>query len=342
MNKNSRYTLFAYVSIWLAWMSLHVLVLFLAGMSFNTALLDSILSNIPLVLLSLVLSNILRFYQPGPKHAWKVVIWCIVVAIIWLGLNGFLTSFILSYDQHFIAFYESGLLLRFFIALLLLVLSALIAWIIQLFINSEEENKRHFESEKLAKEAELNNLRQQLQPHFLFNTLNSVNALVTVNPAAARKMIHELSDFLRGTVRKDNESHISVEEELKHLQLYLAIEKVRFGHRMNTLIDVDEKVLKHNIPPLILLPLIENAIKYGLYDTLGNVEIKLNVKMTNGFIEISVTNPYDPDSSDRHKGLGFGLQTLSRRLFLIYGRKDLLSIKDENNTFTTSLKIPVA
>lgn len=341
MNNNSKYTLYAYVSIWLAWMSLHVLVLFIAGMSFNTALLDSILSNVPLILLSLVLGNILRFYQPGPKHAWKVVVWCFVISLIWLGINGFLSSFILSNDLQFQSFYDSSLLLRFFIALLFLVLSALIAWLIQLFINADEENQRHFEAEKLAKEAELNNLRQQLQPHFLFNTLNSVNALVNIDPAAARKMIHELSDFMRGTVRKDNDSKITLEEELNHLNLYLAIEKVRFGHRLDTASSIEPAALKLSIPPLILLPLIENAIKYGLYDTLGSVKITIHVELNNGFIVITVTNPYDSGSSERNKGLGFGLQTLSRRLFLLYGRNNLISINDENNIFTTSLKIPI-
>lgn len=340
MNNNPKYTLFTYVIIWLAWMSLHVLVLYLAGLPINTALLDSFLSNVPLLLMSMVLNNILKFYQPGPKHAWKVVVWCFMAASIWLGINGFLTSVIMGNDNAFFNFYSSTLLLRFFIALLMLVLSALIAWIVQIFINSNLDNERRYESEKLAKDAELNNLRQQLQPHFLFNTLNSVNALVSLDPAGARQMINQLSDFLRGTVKKDNFVRISLEEEVSHLRLYLEIEKVRFGHRMDTRMDIPENTLSAVIPPLVMLPLIENAIKYGLYDTLGDVCISVSTRIENQLLLITVSNPFDPASVDRQKGLGFGLQSLVRRLFLIYGRNDLLQIKDENNTFTTTLKIP--
>ncbi len=89
---------------------------------------------------------------------------------------------------------------------------------------------------KSAREAELYKLRQQLQPHLLFNSLNSISALITIQPAQARKMIQQLSDFLRGTLKKEENQWISLEDELQHLQLYLDIEKVRFGHRLNTAI----------------------------------------------------------------------------------------------------------
>jgi LytS/YehU family sensor histidine kinase len=94
--------------------------------------------------------------------------------------------------------------------------------------------QREHEADKLLREAELASLRQQLQPHFIFNSLNSISALAGSRPEEARKMIQQLSDFLRGTVRKDQQQSVALSEEFKHLELYLEIEKVRFGHRLRT------------------------------------------------------------------------------------------------------------
>ena len=97
-----------------------------------------------------------------------------------------------------------------------------------------EQEVRKQDAEKLTKEAELFKLRQQLQPHFLFNSLNSINALIGSRPQEARKMVQQLSDFLRGTIRKEEHQWVTLKEELQYLQLYLDIEKVRFGHRLFT------------------------------------------------------------------------------------------------------------
>ena len=103
------------------------------------------------------------------------------------------------------------------------------------FSQKEEKNinERKIDAERLTKEAELFKLRQQLQPHFLFNSLNSINALISVQPEQARKMIQQLSDFLRGTLKKEDQQWVNLSEELQYLQLYLDIEKVRFGHRLS-------------------------------------------------------------------------------------------------------------
>src|SRR5690606_9569496 len=125
------------------------------------------------------------------------------------------------------------------------------------------------DSEKLAKEAELFKLRQQLHPHFLFNSLNSINSLIGSRPAEARKMVQQLSDFLRGTLRKEESQLVSLKEELQYLGLYLDIEKLRFGSRLITEIETQEGADALFIPSLLLQPIVENAIKFGLYDTLG-------------------------------------------------------------------------
>ncbi|HWA35738.1 MAG TPA: histidine kinase, partial [Cyclobacteriaceae bacterium] len=193
---------------------------------------------------------------------------------------------------------------------------------------------------RLARDAELSNLRQQLQPHFLFNSLNSISALAGSQPTEARKMIQQLSDFLRGTIRKDDKSLVTLEEELHHLQLYLDIEKVRFGHRLNTQIDKTPDSLGMQLPSLLLQPIVENAIKFGLYDTVGEIGISIAARVENNALVIEVKNPFDPATATPQRGTGFGLSSVQRRLSLMYFRNDLLSTSQSDNIFTTTVKIP--
>jgi len=194
------------------------------------------------------------------------------------------------------------------------------------------------ETEAIAKDAELYSLRQQLQPHFLFNSLNSISALVGSDPELSRKMINQLSAFLRGTLNKEDNGRISLAEELEHLELYLDIEKVRFGHRLKTVLDVHDT--DSVLPPMILQPIVENAIKFGLYDTIGVVTIELIAQRIANDLVIAVRNPYDPETADPRKGTGFGLSSIRRRLFLLFSRNDLVTTSYDQLQFTTIVKIP--
>src|SRR5690606_1189652 len=195
------------------------------------------------------------------------------------------------------------------------------------------------ETEQLAREAELATLRQQLQPHFLFNSLNSISALAGSEPEEARKMIQQLSDFLRGTIKRDNQQITTLEDELKHLKLYLEIEKVRFGHRLKTELHDDPVTKLLKIPALLLQPIVENSIKFGLYDTTGEITIYIKARLENTQLVIMVQNPFDP-STTQPQGIGFGLSSVQRRLYLLYGRNDLLSTTQNNSIFTTVVRIP--
>lgn len=200
--------------------------------------------------------------------------------------------------------------------------------------------KRKAETEQLSKEAELFKLRSQFQPHFLFNSLNSISALIGSDPEKARHMIYQLSDFLRGTLKKDEHQWIVLEEEIQYLQLYLEIEKVRFGHRLQTEINVPKDALQLQLPALILQPVVENAIKYGLYDTTGEVLIRIDAEAKSRNLTIIVQNPFDPETTHPTKGAGFGLRSIQRRLFLLFARNDLLKISMEDNLYITTILIP--
>ena len=131
-----------------------------------------------------------------------------------------------------------------------------------------------------------------------------------------------------------------MEEEIQHLGLYLDIEKVRFGHRLQTEIISGPNVLSLKLPALLLQPVVENAIKFGLYDTYGEVLITLRATRENNYLKIMVQNPFDPETSQPLKGTGFGLSSIQRRLFLLFARHDLLETKKEEEHFITTILIP--
>jgi LytS/YehU family sensor histidine kinase len=205
----------------------------------------------------------------------------------------------------------------------------------------KEHQQRKADAEKLSKDAELYKLQQQLQPHFLFNSLNSISALAGSQPELARKMIHQLSDFLRGTLKKEDHQWVTLQEELQHLELYLEIEKVRFSHRLETEIITDSNSAQCRLPAMLLQPIVENAIKFGLYDTTENITIRIRALCTDNYLVITVENPFDPETSSP-AGTGFGLSSIQRRLYLLFGRNDLLETRATENLFITSVKLPQA
>ena len=153
-------------------------------------------------------------------------------------------------------------------------------------------------------------------------------------------MVQQLSDFFRGTLRRQDSHRVTLTEELDQLKLYLDIEKVRFGHRLQTEVFMDEKSIGMMIPSLLLQPVVENAIKFGLYDTTGQVTISLQVTCIEGHLKLVVTNPFDPDTAASQKGTGFGLDAVQRRLYLLYARNDLLKTEKGDNIFLTQINIP--
>ncbi|MEO6849200.1 MAG: histidine kinase, partial [Mucilaginibacter sp.] len=165
-------------------------------------------------------------------------------------------------------------------------------------------------------------------------------ALIGFKPDEARRMIHQLSDFLRGTLKKDDRQLVNLTEELAHLQLYLDIEKVRFGHRLKTEISCDERCETAVLPPMILQPIVENAIKFGLYDTTETVTVSIRAEIEDNYLHLMVQNPYDPKTARPRKGTGFGLSGVQRRLDLLFARTDLVETHADDNIFTTIIKIP--
>jgi LytS/YehU family sensor histidine kinase len=266
----------------------------------------------------------------------------IVAGVIAWALSRLVIKWWFADEKDYLLWFSNSSLLR------LLIASVISCWLITLAAVRrktavlEEQFKNLTDAASLHREAELFKLRQQLQPHFLYNSLNSINALIMIQPGKAQEMIGKLSDFLRNSVKREGKEHIQIDEELEYIEAYLAIETVRFGERLRLQYDKDYTD-NATIPPFLLQPLLENAIKFGLYGVTGVVPITMAIKIEDSNLLIRISNPYD-SSSKPPAGTGFGLEGIRRRLYLMFGRTDLLETyqTSENNTpvFTTILKIP--
>jgi two-component system, LytTR family, sensor kinase len=331
-----------YFSWWMVWVVDQTYLLLSLGWSWEVSIGDTLVTQLTLALGGYALNTTLRYYRPDIKNALSILIWSLVVSVLVLAIQHWSLLFWFNNQPDYSLFLSKAKLTRFMFDWLMMSFISLLSWL-WFFLREQQENeKRKQDAEQLARHAELTTLRQQLQPHFLFNSLNSISALAGSRPEEARKMVQQLSDFLRGTLKKDDKQLVTLEEELNHLQLYLDIEKVRFGYRLETEIIHDDVSIKMKLPSLLLQPVVENAIKFGLYDTTGATRITIEAKAENAMLVLQVKNPFDEITSSSRHGTGFGLSSIQRRLYLLYSRNDLLITEQHENQFTTTIKIPQA
>ena len=336
-NSGNRLTI---VLFWSACIAAQYFILLHFGVSPQLALADSSLSNLVLAAGAILFVTSMEFYRPDVTKYLYLIVWCLTLTAITVGLAKCLLGLIFVEEKSYLDFLASSTIIRGVINFLIIGASAILSL---LWYNLEEQKQstlRKSATEKLSRDAELYKLRQQLQPHFLFNSLNSISALVVNQPDQARKMIQQLSDFLRGALKKEDHEWIAFDEEIQHLRLYLEMEEMRFGHRLTTTIEADEASRTVLVPPMLLQPIVENAIKFGLYDTTENALISIRVNTSKDLLQIDVTNPYDPGTASPRPGTGFGLSSVRRRLYLLFLRNDLLETRAENKEFTTTIKIP--
>jgi two-component system, LytTR family, sensor kinase len=331
---------FFFTAWWVVWACIEWYIISFYGVPKDQAIIDTLINIGLLTLTTIAVFNTIKFYRPTRGNLLYVRIWALLHAWFITALNAWAVVHISPNDHSIVSFVSHAWPIRYVFNLVML--GAVTASLVMYYyvVDEKESEQRKDDAEKLAKETELVKLRQQLQPHFLFNSLNSISALAGSKPEEARKMIQQLSDFLRGTLRKDEQQLVTLKEELHHLHLYLEIEKVRFGHRLNTHVDCIDELQELVLPSLLLQPLVENAIKFGLYDTTEQVLIDVTTLLEHNVLVITIKNPYDPTTAIPRKGTGFGLSSVSRRLYLLYGRTDLLKTSAEESYFTTTIHIP--
>ncbi len=328
-----------FIGFWLGCPLIQLKVFHELGFSWNIVITDSLVTGILVAVACVLVSLNLSYYQPEKNKYFFVLFLSGVLALLAVLIDKWILQGVFAARKDYISFLGKSMLIRFFISFLVIGWMAMISVIWYNMEEQRESEDRAAAMEETAKEAELYKLRQQLQPHFLFNSLNSISALTLSRPEEAREMIQKLSDFLRGTLKKDEHQWIPLTEELQYLQWYLDIEKVRFGHRLSAAIEQGEGTNEMMIPAMILQPLVENAIKFGLYDTTDDVCILIRAYREAQQLLISVRNPFDASTS-QPSGTGFGLNSVRRRLYLLFARQDLLETHADNNLFTVIIKIP--
>jgi len=221
----------------------------------------------------------------------------------------------------------------------LYVMSAVGHYLYLAFEASHAAERRVLETEVSAREAELRALRAQLNPHFLFNSLNSINALVGTDPEGARRMCEGLGDFLRRTLALGARDAVTLAEELGLVERYLGIEQVRFGDRLRVERDVHPEAAACRVPPLLLQPLVENAIKHGIQDCVDGGTIRIEASRVGDRLRVAVENPVEPGAPDR-RGEGVGLENVRRRLAVFGARDADLRSMREGDRFRVTLTLP--
>lgn len=221
------------------------------------------------------------------------------------------------------------------------VILILIYYLIIYYDSYRENLVKESELRSLVKEAELQSLKMQINPHFLFNALNSINMLTLTQPEQASEMIVKLSEFLRYSISHKKDEKTTLDSEIANAQKYLDIEKVRFGQRLEARIAICAGCYQATLPNLILQPLLENAIKFGLHENTELTAIAIEAALIDHYLEIRVRNNYAPDTVPR-RGEGIGLSNIRQRIALIYGRNDLVKITDHNHTFEVTMYFPQA
>jgi hypothetical protein len=235
--------------------------------------------------------------------------------------------------------HSAPLLLGLGVALFLL--TAALHYLIGAFTASQEAAERALEFEIASREAELRALRAQIHPHFLFNSLNSNNALMAAKPEEARRLCVRLGDFLRRSLTLGSRDTIPLAEELDLAEQLLAIEKVRFGDRLVHELRADDAARACAVPPLVLQPLVENAITHGIAQMLEGGTVRVAAEKSGPELLITVENPRDPDSPGR-RGAGIGLQNVKRRLAALHGASAEVRVVPTQAAFRIELRLPAS
>ena len=258
-------------------------------------------------------------------------IWVLAFKFTAYEISGVFPGLDTRLSKDFPALFGAGVL-----SYLLAVASAYIALAIQA---SQEAQKRAAQATLLARDAELRALKAQVNPHFLFNSLNSISALTSSDSAKAREMCILLGDFLRRTLGLGEKAAIPLDEEMSLIRAFLAVEKIRFGSRIHMEESIAKDVLDVQVPPLLLQPLVENAVAHGIANLVDGGRISLDAHCNDSSVAITIENTFDPDAPPRRKG-GVGLTNVRQRLTARYGNAANFQVSKNGDVFRVALTFP--
>lgn len=221
---------------------------------------------------------------------------------------------------------------------LLFFIWSLIYFAYHYFERVRDQEIKQLQWEASKNESELQNLKNQLNPHFMFNAMNSIRALIDEEPSLAKKSVTQLSNLLRNTLKTGIKEKIQLQYELTIVNDYIALEKIRFEERLNWEEDIDSNLLNFELPPLLLQTLVENAVKHGISKLEEGGKICLKAYLKGNFVVFEVINNgiYDPGYSSS----GIGLENTKKRLQILYGPNAKLTISQDKDKVITQVIIP--
>ncbi len=204
--------------------------------------------------------------------------------------------------------------------------------------------ERDLESQKLQRdklEAELKFLKAQINPHFLFNTLNNLYSLTLKQSKRASQVVLKLSNMLNYMLYDGSQSTVALEKELEAVETYISLEKLRYGHRLDLHFEIEGSTANKQIPPMLILPFVENSFKHGAGQQLNDAWINIHIKVEGSGFQLRVQNSLEsgPESQKTDERNGIGLSNVRRRLDLLYGEKYSLDINREQNYYEIMLSL---
>jgi two-component system, LytTR family, sensor histidine kinase AlgZ len=267
----------------------------------------------------------------------------LVLSSAWVSLGAGLARFLASVGAEL----EPGMAARYHEhapgllagGALLYLLSAFFHYMLLAVEASRRAEQQSLEMAVLARDAEIKALKAQVHPHFLFNSLNSISALTASNPGQAREMCILLAEFFRRSLALGDRLSVSLEEELAVARSYLAIEGLRFGRRLAIEETIDEASKACFLPPLLLQPLVENAIRHGIATLVEGGVVRLTGQTDGRILRLQVDNPFDPESPAR-PGIGLGLSNVRKRLLVRYGEAAQVDAERAEDHFRVTLFLP--
>jgi len=334
-----------YLISWIFIFLLHTSILyFVINLTLTQCIVDSFIFNFIFLTLGLSFWYSTKFISFEIYSTLKIISNHFTAAFftsgIWILLGYWILSKIFLNDQFYNNFLFSSLVWRFFIGMLFYFIIVALIYIIIYYGNFQEKVLKEAELKSLVKEAELKSLKYQINPHFIFNSLNSISALTLSEPELAREMTINLSTFLRKTLRSNDKQKSKLIDELNSAKLYLDIEKIRFGDKFNYIEYMEEGCADLEIPSMLFQPIFENAIKHGVYESIEPVTINFKCEEQNEYMKITINNNFDEEAVSL-RGEGIGLNNIQSRLRMMYNQDNLLKFSKNDGIFTVTIFIPL-
>jgi hypothetical protein len=311
---------------------------------------NSLLFTVPLLMLYGVGCGFSAYYlcrawplaqQSGMSILAVFVVSAVMASAGWTGLGNAWNALLLAAGQEWAGIGMDAMLkaLMFALGVILYGLSALGNYLVIELARARESERRELEARVMAQDAELRMLRTQIDPHFLFNSLNSISALTSINPAGARAMTLQLADFFRHSLGLEAHRKVTLEAEVAQALHFLAIEQVRFGDRLAVEREVSADALACLLPPMILQPLVENAVKHGIGNLTEGGAVRIAAVRAGSQLRLSVENDIDADQPAA-PGSGIGLANVRQRLAAAYGEQAAIHWSRRGNLFRVELTLP--